>query len=73
MSIERELVETNRHAHEHIDHLLIAGTSEHLAVVAFTIAAIERAVRAGGKEKTATWLRTLAERVDAGQLNDPRA
>ncbi|OBX20292.1 hypothetical protein A9995_00740 [Erythrobacter sp. QSSC1-22B] len=71
MSQERELVDTNRHAHEHFDHLLISGTTEHMAVVAFTVAAIERAVRAGGKEKTSHWLRTLADRVDAGQLTDP--
>ena len=73
MSEQEELLETNRHAHAHIDALQVSGVSEHLAVVAFTVAAIERAVRAGGKDKTASWLRSLADRVEARQMDVPQS
>ncbi|QNE04461.1 hypothetical protein [Croceicoccus marinus] len=68
---ERELIATNRHAHQHFDALLISGSDERTVVVSFAIAAIERAVLAGGKDATANWLRSLAHRVEQGQMNKP--
>lgn len=73
MTDGEELLETNRHAHAHIDAMQISGTDERVAVVAFMVAGIERALRASGKAPTASWLRAMADRVEAGQMDIPSA
>jgi len=59
-----EMLELRAKAQAWIDSLQIGGMSENAAVAAIHLALVERALVAGGVEKTAKWLRGMAEMVE---------
>ena len=63
---DKELLDLNRRARDHLNSLVISGVDDRAATVATMVACIERMVTAGGKAASSDYLRRLAKAIDLG-------
>ena len=63
---DKELLDLNRRARDHLNSLVISGVDDLAATVATMVACIERMITAGGKAAASDYLRRLANAIDLG-------
>ena len=64
MTVDDEMLDLRAKTQSWVEGLIISGMEENAAIAAINVALIERALRNGGPQKTAEWLRSLADLVE---------